>query len=525
MSRFSRIHGFCTVSGILLADESLTLVDYFAIEPVEAQDGVPSLSIYYRTPAANPTTYAAAAQSAAAGQNGAAGGLPGNAPGVNLTLSGAAAQPASTTAPTPAPALPALTAAAPIAPAAATGKPAGADVMSAGKLTEDQWGVVLQNCGVFYGWIVDRETRQIRRAPKAAVQLRSKTDPYADPYATAAQNAAVQGLANGYADNAVVATSQSSQQGTSATTPPTQEQAQKGGLNPAPVASNSTETANTAISVPTKAEEASRDLELPSERAARLAAAAAPPPTDTVSSPFRIPIKSDKGIPNYRVNDDSKIDITVCTHQLAVSLAHNDFSSQSTEASVSGGAFGVTVGVSAGYAKSESSAVSHGSDMQTQIMVARYMYPRCDLFLTPDDLEPSPELAQLVDTVRQTKNIKALRKIQSEFGQVFCQQLTLGARLLSTRTMSSNKETSDEEKKQEFKVSVGVSVSTPYGGASVKHEEAKGSGDKSSRSETNINDNNVFEAVGGDTLFQSELYAVKAHVNFSRGSSLSTTRR
>ena len=124
-----------------------------------------------------------------------------------------------------------------------------------------------------------------------------------------------------------------------------------------------------------------------------------------------------KGIPNFRTNDDSRIEVTACATSLAVSMAKSDFSSQSTEGSISGGYAGVTTGVSAGYASDNSNALKNTSSLSTQTLVARYMFPRCDLFLRPEDLEPTPEFASLLDKVRTTKSIDALRQIQDQYGQ------------------------------------------------------------------------------------------------------------
>lgn len=39
-------------------------------------------------------------------------------------------------------------------------------------------------------------------------------------------------------------------------------------------------------------------------------------------------------LPSFQVNDDSRIDITVSSHEFETSMARNDFSSNSTEGSV-----------------------------------------------------------------------------------------------------------------------------------------------------------------------------------------------
>lgn len=183
------------------------------------------------------------------------------------------------------------------------------------------------------------------------------------------------------------------------------------------------------------------------------------------------------------MNDDSRIEIAACQSTLAVSLAKSDFSSQSTEASASGGAFGVTVGVSAGYATSKENKTSRDDATSTQTLVARYMYPRCDIFLRAEDLEPTPEFTDLLNKAKNQRSIDAVRAIHDQYGQyvwqfrarfanlivdcasrLFCQELTLGARLLTTKILTAVKHSEIDEKKEQMKASVGASVQSPWGG-------------------------------------------------------------
>jgi hypothetical protein len=48
--------------------------------------------------------------------------------------------------------------------------------------------------------------------------------------------------------------------------------------------------------------------------------------------------------------------------------------------------------------------------------------------------------------------------------RLFCQELTLGARLLTTKILTSVKHSEIDEKKEQMKVSVGASVQSPFGG-------------------------------------------------------------
>ncbi|KAF2811812.1 uncharacterized protein BDZ99DRAFT_414359 [Mytilinidion resinicola] len=208
-----------------------------------------------------------------------------------------------------------------------------------------------------------------------------------------------------------------------------------------------------------------------------------------------------KGIPNYRVNDDSRIDITACEHEFEVSMARSDFSAQSTESSMSAGYAGFSVTVSAGFSSRSESSSKTTTNTYQKTLIARYLYPRCDLFLYSDDIEPTPELIKAVEKVRKSKNINDLRKLHADFGHLFCQNLTLGGRLQSTKIIKTDTLTTEQEQKEQFKVSVGVSVSTPIGiGASMKHEEEKGSTQSQNTMDKKTNENNIFEAVGGDTI-------------------------
>lgn len=244
------------------------------------------------------------------------------------------------------------------------------NVITAGTLTEEQWGIILRNCAVFYGWKIDRRTGQIARAPRAAFRLRCKVD--AEPVAqipTFVIDEAAQKLAE--AQNADFEKS---------------------------------------LFEHTEADRKRFD-ELQQQKSdvpegVQRAIIAAP----VESKPLR-------GIPNFRVNDDSRIEITACQDSLAISLAKSDFSSQSTELAAAGGAYGVTVGLSAGYATSNEKKSSESKASITQTLVARYLYPRCDIFLRAEDLEPSPEFVTLLDKAKNQKSIDAVRAIHDQYGQ------------------------------------------------------------------------------------------------------------
>ena len=126
--------------------------------------------------------------------------------------------------------------------------------------------------------------------------------------------------------------------------------------------------------------------------------------------------------------------------------------------------------------------------------------------MNPEDLEPTAELKAAIFNIAKYKNIKDLRKLYRDFGQVFCKQVTLGGRLQSTKVITDTTTKTEQEHKEQFKVSVGVQVSTPIGvGAGVKHEREKGNSSSNSDANNNQSETNVFEAVGGDTILVSKL--------------------
>ena len=91
-----------------------------------------------------------------------------------------------------------------------------------------------------------------------------------------------------------------------------------------------------------------------------------------------------KAKPRFHVNDNSKIEIIVTSHEFETSMATNDFSAQSTEASVSGGFGGFGASVSAGYASSESSTFKQTNNKYEKTMIAKYLvrYTSLQSFVT-----------------------------------------------------------------------------------------------------------------------------------------------
>ncbi|KAH7118725.1 hypothetical protein B0J11DRAFT_582534 [Dendryphion nanum] len=470
MSSYSAVHMFCTPSGATVTDEKILIPDYLVMEPAETTETTEkdkekpkpttstaspqSFKIYYKTNQAlnNPTKVNIS-------------------PDIKANTELTKVDPGKVATPlTEKTRVPIIEASMFL-----TGSDTKAGEFGASYLDDKQWDKVLQNCGVFYGWIVDRSTNRIVRAPKAAFKLRSKI--MEDPIANLPD----------YAPNEKPPANKD-------TIPPgSSTQSQDIGSKEA--------VGGAGVDPPlpvNAAEEPTKDpAEVPDENSTKETQPPLPPPPQ---KPI-LRTKADAGIPNFRVNDDSRIEITAAEHEFEVSMARNDFSSQSTEASMSGGYAGFSVGVSAGYASSKSKSTLKTEGNWSKTFVARYLYPRCDLFLYADDLEPSPDLVAAIERVRVTKNIKDLRRIHADYGHLFCQNLTLGGRLQSSKIAKGKSISEEETQKEQFKVSVGVTVATPVGvGASVKRDQEQGKEGSDNKTDKQSDETNVFEAVGGDTI-------------------------
>lgn len=84
-------------------------------------------------------------------------------------------------------------------------------------------------------------------------------------------------------------------------------------------------------------------------------------------------------------------------------------------------------------------------------------------------------------------------------------QVTVGGRLQSTKIMKQSSTESEQDQKEQFKVSVGLQVSTPIVvGAGVKHEQEKGKSSSANTTTVRKAENNVFEAVGGNTILAAK---------------------
>ncbi|KAF5588626.1 hypothetical protein FPANT_6544 [Fusarium pseudoanthophilum] len=228
--------------------------------------------------------------------------------------------------------------------------------------------------------------------------------------------------------------------------------------------------------------------------------------TSLTAEDVEAPIPAKLGaIPPYAINDRSRIQITMVSNQFQESMARNHFGASSVEASASGGWGKYSVGVTGGTAKEDASGASDTTKGFAKRMVGSYMFPRVDVFLRPEDLEPTEELRAALDGIKKTKNINALRELYSTFGHLFCHSVTLGGCLQTTQIVTSDQVVKQSKEKESFKAQVGVAISTPFGAKG----NAKGSNETQHSTEafgssTNTSEKMAFEATGGNSILAAD---------------------
>ncbi|KAJ7618220.1 hypothetical protein B0H17DRAFT_1219978 [Mycena rosella] len=207
------------------------------------------------------------------------------------------------------------------------------------------------------------------------------------------------------------------------------------------------------------------------------------------------------GIPNFAVDDRSKVEVVSVEHEFEMSMAVNHFSTSSVSGSISGGYAGFSAEVSGSYGTDESRQDTHGTSTKQSTMIATYRFPRATIHLTPEDLVPTEDLQAALTRVNQTKDINDLRKLHENFGHLFCKQVMIGGALQSTKVVSTTSTSQETTVKEAFRASVGVAVKTPAGvGASLKAEHEQGKGESSGQKDSNISESVVFEATGGTVI-------------------------
>ncbi|KAI3326737.1 hypothetical protein HD806DRAFT_520475 [Xylariaceae sp. AK1471] len=292
------------------------------------------------------------------------------------------------------------------------------------QMDEADWDAVLRNCNLLYGWRINKRTGKVERATTPAFRLKNKIP----------------------APVPIITPQLPLPPAVSPTAPPLNPKSQGG----------STETPSTtaagSVLPPGEMIITSNSSSVASERPVPLALTA-----EDIAGVIPTKIGA---VPSYAINDQSKIKITTVISEFQESMAKNHFDSSSVEASASGGYAGFSAGATGGVATENKSQQTNTSKTFSKRMIGSYMFPRVDVFLRPEDLEPTQELRDALLLVQSTKDINHLRKLHATFGHLFCEAVTLGGCLQTTKLVTGTERAKETEEREAFKASVGVAVST-----------------------------------------------------------------
>ncbi|KAF5004997.1 hypothetical protein FDECE_8522 [Fusarium decemcellulare] len=383
----------------------------------------------------------------------------------------------------------------------------------ASELGETEWLEVLENCGAMYGWCIDGPMKQIVRAPKAAFQLKAVQPPvkplngpttapagshdgednHSDASSGGTPGSSTSPSSPGTLTPASSTTSHAtpSSKASSQTKPPKPVTASSGGAT-------SVDGLGSSITVTVGAKDAKVSIVPVSVQQK----AGSKKPGSGAATTSHKDKKPKRVMPDFAVNDNSRIDVVVSSHEFQTSMATNDFSASSTSASL-GGSYGpISASVSYSEESTHSSSTQNTTDTYHKTMIAKYLFPRVDLNLD-SCLEPTEGLKKAIEKVEAAKNIKDLRQLRRDYGYLFCRSITIGGRLQTQALMDEKLTTSEQAQKQSMKTSVGLSVSSPKASGSVSHTEESGSANSSSQAQSDKSESHAFEAMGGDTLLAS----------------------
>ncbi|KAK6541560.1 hypothetical protein TWF694_007365 [Orbilia ellipsospora] len=517
MSAHTRVHRFCTPTGTTVEDESLTLTDYLNQEteeetsPAKESKATPVIKVYYKLNQSMNQPHVNLEPPAAIKANTTLTGYAPTKKELNAYASKSLQFEADVT--------------------SIMNKSNSGNAKGAAYLTEADWEQVFRNCSLLFGWYVDRDKNCIRQAPKQAFQLKSKNmkdstlhdipDFVDPPVASKKQKGVHTATTNSTYIEEPVATSKHTDKhkvpelhslnGTNAFKAAMKPSSLDVATRLSNIVTKPSTSSDIVTTGGTKVE--AGDTGVTEETTIKVGEekTTSKPATEEEESSAdgdadgksKLPktSKREMVMPSFQVNDDSRIEVIISEHEFETSMAKNDFSSKSTEASMTGGYAGFSASVSAGHSQAKSKSTKTTETNYKKTIISKYLFPRATVHLHPDDLEPTPELANLIELIYKQNNINHLRKLHQDFGHLFCKKVTLGGRLLSSKVMEGKEKGTEQEQKEQFKTSMELQIQTPVGvGAGVKHERESGSGTANRENEKDKNEKHVFEAVGGDTI-------------------------
>ncbi|KAG8675926.1 hypothetical protein FPOAC1_001921 [Fusarium poae] len=371
-------------------------------------------------------------------------------------------------------------------------------------LNEAQWIEVLENCGAMYGWCIDGPMKQIVRAPKAAFQLKTVQPPGIPLNPPTTTPAGKDSSSGSTSASSTASFSPGTLTPASSTTSHASSEQGINGVGSSTTITGGVKDAQASTTLGSMQEKSHNadSKTTPSTQVSKATIQGAKPSASSATHASLKGKTPKRVLPDFSVNDNSRINVVVSSHEFQTSMATNDFSASSTSASL-GGSYGpISASVSASEESMHSSSTSNTSDTYHKTMIAKYLFPRVDLSLD-ECLEPTEGLTKAIQKVEATKNIKDLRQLRRDYGYLFCKTLTIGGRLQTQSIMADTEKTSEQEQKQSMKTSVGLAVSSPKASASVSHTQESGSANSQSQATSDKSESHAFEAMGGDSLLAS----------------------
>lgn len=202
-------------------------------------------------------------------------------------------------------------------------------------------------------------------------------------------------------------------------------------------------------------------------------------------------------IPRFLVQDDSYVNVSENKSSVANAIADSSLSETSAEASVGGGAFGVTAGVKVEY-KAENS-VKTASKVQTdkKRMTITYNFPRVVLELDGDSLDLSDECKESLKAIKTKQDVDLFKR---KYGTFFATRIELGGRLHSTEETEAFSEETVGKRASSMKVAAAASFSSAWVQGSAGYSQGNATNNSTTNQNSGLNMNLTWEAKGGDTL-------------------------
>ncbi|KAK8050934.1 hypothetical protein PG993_002319 [Apiospora rasikravindrae] len=202
-------------------------------------------------------------------------------------------------------------------------------------------------------------------------------------------------------------------------------------------------------------------------------------------------------IPDFIVDDRSDVSVFETNNEFQSSMAKSSFSQLDIEAAISGGAFGMEFGASAGYGKKESSSSSETTMKESQKLHIQYSFPRVTLNLDEYNLEMTP---QCIDALAKLRDEASLTAFLETYGEFFTTRVQLGGRLYSSDEMTKTMRSNVEEAKQSMKAGASASFKTAYAEGSASSKKGSGTTEDTSQASADLERSLCWEASGGDSL-------------------------